>query len=899
MLSPAQLIDKFNITLTQRQAALTILALYFLGAVLVTLIELVSFTVDAAPYLAGGLGGAVLFGGAWILYYRWNWEPARYFTTVAFTAIVALFLPEPFVSDYAPMAVVLPLILAHILANSFWVVINAFLTIGILLIRAGGSGVYSNPSTLILYAMIGGGLLIKRLIEVTSIRQVRQAEEEIKQSEIRFRSLIENASDEICIIDTSGTLLYESPTSSPTLGYHPQEFLGSSLFQLVYPDDLERVRKIFTDLVDEARMHPRFQFRILHKNRTWRWIEGVATNLLNEPSVHGIVVNYHDVTERVESEEFIQRQLGRLSGLRQIDIAIGSSFHLHVTLGIVLQQVSSLLNVDACAVLLIDPEFQRVEHAASRGFQAASSELVDSHLSPGGGYAPKVILERRTIHISSISDASDEPAQVPHWGEEVFVDYYGTPLMVKGEVKGILEIYHRSSLQTDYQWLDFLEMLAGQAAIAIDNAQLFNSIQTANAELECRVAERTAQLNKTNAELERANHTKDEFLATMSHELRTPLNSIIGLSESLLEQKRGNLNNQQQKSLQIIESSGHHLLELINDILDLSKIEAKMFDFYPQPISVDEFCRSCLSFVRAQSAKKSITISYIPEPAVTKIFADPRRLKQILVNLLINAVKFTSEKGHVILRVHADTEQDRISFSVIDNGIGISAKDFERLFQPFVQLDSSLSRQYDGTGLGLSLVQKLTDLHGGSVTVESEVGKGSCFTINLPCKLEEVIHLEEITPDFNILVQHNPAGMAVPSDEIRKTDTILLVEDNMSNILMISEYLEANGYQVVVAHDGLEAIEKAEETNPDLILMDIQMPALNGIDAIARLRGNPCFSSTPIVALTALAMPGDRERCLLAGATEYVSKPVSLRNLKQLIENLLEAQPAAYRVSHL
>src|ERR1044072_8770004 len=197
----------------------------------------------------------------------------------------------------------------------------------------------------------------------------------------------------------------------------------------------------------------------------------------------------------------------------------------------------------------------------------------------------------------------------------------------------------------------------------------------------------------------------------------------------------------------MIEASGGHLLELINDILDLSKIEAGKFDFYPQPISLDEFCRSCLAFVKTQAYKKSITVTYIPEQLVSRVFADPRRLKQILVNLLINAVKFTPEHGRVTLRVHADPEQDLIQFAVIDNGIGITPENLQRLFQPFVQVDSSLTRQYEGTGLGLTLVQKLTDLHGGSVQVESKFGEGSSFTIHLPWKKNEIATHETIQID--------------------------------------------------------------------------------------------------------------------------------------------------------
>ena len=501
--------------------------------------------------------------------------------------------------------------------------------------------------------------------------------------------------------------------------------------------------------------------------------------------------------------------------------------------------------------------------------------------------------ERQVVHVSEVMETGDPLAAALHSVNESFVDYFGAPLIVKGEVKGVLEIYHRLSVQRDPEWLDFLETLAGQAAIAVDNAQLFLSLQRANAELEARVAERTTELNKANTELERANRTKDEFLANMSHELRTPLNSIMGLSETLLEQRRGALNDNQQKSLEMIEASGAHLLELINDILDLSKIEAGKFDFYPQPILLDEFCRSCLAFVKTQAYKKSITITYIPEPFVSRIFADPRRLKQILVNLLINAVKFTSENGSVILRVNADLEKDLIQFAVIDNGIGITPENLQQLFQPFVQVDSSLSRQYEGTGLGLTLVQKLTDLHGGSVQVESKFGEGSSFTINLPCKQNEITKPENIELETRVFTPEKAERTDSSLETATPQGTILLAEDNMSNVLLISEYLDSLGYKIVVAHDGLEAIEKTETSNPDIILMDIQMPGINGLDAIARLRSNVEFATIPIVALTALAMPGDRERCLLAGATEYMSKPVSLKSLKRMIETFLQVQPAS------
>ena len=428
-----------------------------------------------------------------------------------------------------------------------------------------------------------------------------------------------------------------------------------------------------------------------------------------------------------------------------------------------------------------------------------------------------------------------------------------------------------------------METLAGQAAIAIDNAQLFDSLQRSNADLEQRVVQRTAELNQTNLELEHANRTKDEFLATMSHELRTPLNSILGLSETLLEQKRDPLSAHQQRSLQIIATSGQHLLELINDILDLSKIEAGKFEHHPQMIGVDDLCRSSLTLVKEQATRKSITLTYQQDTTISKMYADPRRLKQILVNLLTNAVKFTPDNGQILLQVHGNVEQGRIQFSVIDTGIGIALKDLRLLFVPFSQVDSSLTRQYEGTGLGLALVQKLTDLHGGSVDVESDgvPGKGSRFTINLP--------IGDVAQP-SMLETADPLLGSKPAEKIKapgSSKLILLAEDNMANILTIGDSLEGHEYQVVVAHAGLSAIEMAEAHQPDIILMDIQMPVLDGLEAIRRLRALPRFAATPIIALTALAMSGDRERCLEAGANEYISKPASLKGLVKSINKLL------------
>jgi signal transduction histidine kinase/CheY-like chemotaxis protein len=593
-----------------------------------------------------------------------------------------------------------------------------------------------------------------------------------------------------------------------------------------------------------------------------------------------------DITERKRAEQQIQRQLKQLNALRIIDTAISSSFDKNITLDVLLQQVLSQLGVDAAAILLLNPVDQTIEYAASRGFHSKVLKLTKLQLNEG--YAGLAVRESKTIHIPNMLESDSELAKIMRAAKEEFFDYYGVPLNSKSGIQGVLEIYHRTELDPNHEWLDFLETLAGEAAIAIDNAKLFENLQQLNAELEQRVAHRTEELNRTNIELEHANRAKDDFLATMSHELRTPLNSILGLSESLLEQRRDPLTEHQQQSLQIIESSGHHLLELINDVLDLSKIEAGMLDYYPQVVEVNALCRSSLAFIREQAMRKSIHLIYEEKNAEFNIHADLRRLKQALVNLLTNAVKFTPEGGQVTLEVHADAEEDLVQLSVIDTGMGISEQDLKQLFQPFVQVDNSLNRQFEGTGLGLVLVERLTDLHGGSVHVESEPGKGSRFTLNLPWGQLLLAQQEAIEAGGEPAAEEERQKTSITLSQSSEKGTILLAEDNPSNILMIGEYLEDHGYEIINAHDGMEAIEQAQKTNPKIILMDIQMPAMDGLEAIRHLRSDSRFDSTPIIALTALAMPGDRERCLEAGANEYLSKPVSLKKLLKTIEKMLE-----------
>jgi PAS domain S-box-containing protein len=663
----------------------------------------------------------------------------------------------------------------------------------------------------------------------------------------------------------------------------------------VSPREFPHTSKAFLNLIDQSdqpaaaewleiirtgRQPSELTIRIFRKNGELRHIlcRGALTfNSSGKPvRFTGMA---QDITERKRAEEQIQLQIKRLKALRAIDIAISSSFNLSLTLGLLLDQVTAQLKTDAATVLTFNPITKTLEHAASRGFR--SSAIRETKLRIGEEYAGKAILAQHIIHISNLQESGDEFGRASLLKSEDFIDYYCVPLIAKGEVKGVLEIFHRGILTGGPEWLDFLESLSGPAAIAIDNAQLFNDLQISNAELELRVAERTAELKQTNAALEHANRAKDEFLATMSHELRTPLNSILGLSETLLEQTRGPLNERQAQALQVITSSGKHLLGVINDILEVSKIEAGKLDIHADYVDIKELCQSSLMFVKESAFKKSISLEFHSDPSISTLLADPQRAKQILVNLLSNAVKFTPDGGQVMLEVSTNPERDQIRFTVTDSGIGIASEDMSKLFRPFVQLDSSLARQHLGTGLGLTIVYKLTELHGGSVQVESEVGQGSRFTIILPWNSDSRSATDTETTPTKTSVE----AAQEPEQVSTRRAKILAVEDHEANLMMLSEYLQSQGFEVIPARNGLDALSKAEEIAPDLILMDIQMPSMDGLEATRRLRANPRFVSTPIIALTALAMPGDRERCLEAGATDYMSKPVSLRKLYETIKD--------------
>ncbi|MFO0891252.1 MAG: PAS domain S-box protein [Isosphaeraceae bacterium] len=517
------------------------------------------------------------------------------------------------------------------------------------------------------------------------------------------------------------------------------------------------------------------------------------------------------------------------------------------------------------------------------------------------------------------------------------------------------------------------------------------------------------ELARANLELARASRLKDEFMANMSHELRTPLNGVLSMSQALAEGVYGPATAEQAQAFGDIESSGRHLLDIINDILDLTRIESGAMDVVAYEFSVEETCQAAIRMVAQVARKKRQGIGLAVDPAVSRVVSDERKLKQVLVNLLSNAVKFTDDGGSIGLVVEGDVSRWRLRFIVWDTGIGIASKDLERIFEPFTQVDSSLSRQYSGAGLGLALVKQMAGLLGGRVDVSSEPGRGSRFTLELdwvtpphlpgpeplgttprrdrPATSQPSIQ-DASTPDLvetlgamgvrarahplddealRLLRAERPALLfldaphgyplawdwidrlaADPDPSIRKVPVVLISSDDppqtrtlprgvtrlrppvsrrglesalshldaaacgeidalvlapglpepRSNVVLLAEddainargvldFLQTQGLCLALACDGEEAVRKTIELRPRVVLMDIHLPGLDGLEAIRRIRSSRTASATPIIAVTALAMPGDRERCLAAGADAYLSKPFRLRELLALIQGFV------------
>jgi signal transduction histidine kinase len=398
-------------------------------------------------------------------------------------------------------------------------------------------------------------------------------------------------------------------------------------------------------------------------------------------------------------------------------------------------------------------------------------------------------------------------------------------------------------------------------------------------QLEQKVKERTDQLAEATRAAQAASQAKSDFLANISHELRTPMNGVIGMLDIALDQ---DLKPDLADPVQTAQRCAYSLLSLLNDILDLSKIEAGKMTLEKIPFDVRALLADCMHAHQPKAQENVVELKSMVAPSVPRdILGDPLRMRQILSNLVSNAVKFT-DHGTVTVRLEGHFGQGleyTLKFTVEDSGTGIPADKLLFIFDEFTQADGSVSRKYGGTGLGLAITRRLVELHHGDIKVDSELGRGTVFTVTLPCEART-------SPSVPMGVAASTAPVKAGASD--QTARILVVEDNQVNQKVVTAVLRKRGFYIELANDGQEALNKLEKSAAfDLVLMDVQMPVLDGLEATRLIRKEARWKMLPIIAMTAHAMNGDKERCLEAGMSGYISKPVHPSLLLSTVDEFL------------
>lgn len=586
---------------------------------------------------------------------------------------------------------------------------------------------------------------------------------------------------------------------------------------------------------------------------TLRFEDGRIFEVASNPQqidakLRGRVWSFRDVTRREQAAERI-RQFNQ-----ELEMKVKERTVQLELAGRDLERLSQVASRTRNGVIICDPE-GRIEWV-NQGFQATSEwELSEikgrkpGHFLQGAGTDPEVA---KAIHNALIARKSIQFTILNYTKS-------GRTYWIEGDISPVF---------------DPSGALVSFISVQSDVTERREAAET--------LRQQSGKLQEMNAHLERALRSRDSFMAAMSHELRTPLHGILGLTEMLLDRSFGAVSEKQERSLERIQESGKHLLELINDILDLARIQDTGVALELGNCDVRETCEAAVRILEPSIREKNQKITVTLPPHGVRIRADVRRTRQILVNLLSNAVKFTPRDGLIGIDVTADAHEMR--FEVWDTGMGIPDSLMGRLFQPFVQLDDRLSREHTGSGLGLALVRQLADAHGGRVEVRSRVGEGSRFIVVLPWEGS----IEPGTAKTVPAALPPPPKIPIPADLV-----ILVAEDNPVNLFTLKSFLELQDATVLTAENGRQALMIAEKRDPDIILMDIQMARMDGLEATMKIRAlnKAWMKSVPIIAVTALAMPGDRERCLAAGATEYMTKPLQMRELGCVIGRLVAATP--------
>jgi signal transduction histidine kinase/DNA-binding response OmpR family regulator len=537
-------------------------------------------------------------------------------------------------------------------------------------------------------------------------------------------------------------------------------------------------------------------------------------------------------------KEALTRRLGQLEALSAIGESVSSSLDLDEVLTTIVTHAVALAGADGGSILELDPEGQQLGVRNTWGAAPGPELLEGARVGLDDTVVGRAATERRTLQVPDLTEATSDPyldlLRSARWRSVVVV-----PMLRRERVVGSLVIWRRTPGSVDDDTCELLETFASQSSLALTNAQLYR------------------RLERQSEELAVASRHKSEFLASMSHELRTPLNAVIGFSEVLLERMFGEVNERQAEYLGHIHASGKHLLELLNDILDLSKVEAGHMLIEPAAVDVRALVDATVSLVHERALRRGLTLVTEVGADVPLVHADELRTRQVVLNLLTNAVKFTPEGGTVTVR--AEPAGTTVEVSVADDGPGISAADQERIFDSFQQGERVMGAQ-EGTGLGLTLSRRIVELHGGRLWVESELGRGSTFRFTLPV--------------------HEDARRAWGPAPEGGGPTVLLVEDDQRSSELVSVVLADQGFRVLTAPTGEDALEVLDRDVPSAVVLDIRLPGIDGWEVLARVKGEPALAHVPVIVVSILDEQGHG---YALGADDYLVKPVPR---EQLVESL-------------
>lgn len=718
------------------------------------------------------------------------------------------------------------------------------------------------------------------------IRDISDSEQTLEKMRLQSAAL-EAAGNSIFITDHDGVIGWVNPAFTDLTGYTASEAIGKTPAIL---NSGQQPAEYFKDLWNTIGRGNIWHGEVVNRRKdgTLYTEEETLTPLTDENGqiTHFIAIK-QDISERKVNERALAASARKLALSARYDRTHGrimelfsSSYEQESILREVLKAMADAHPFPVSAVYLYDEWSGTLNCAASQGAPPGMTQ----ELGPGEGLVGQAAADQRTRVVEA---AEDMPLRIETGLLKLTpAAVIACPIVYNERVMGVLVLAASEPLQERDR--DFVERLGGQIGVALNNIRQYHDLKALSEQL----SQRGREIVLKNTQLEQANRLKTEFLANMSHELRTPLNAIIGFSEVLKDGLLGEMAAQQLDYVGEIFGSANHLLSLINDILDLSKIEAGKMELHLEPVSLPDLLGNSLSIVKEKAHTHAIQLKLEVADDVGELYLDARKFKQIVFNLLSNAVKFTPDGGRVGLAALRD--RDRLRLSVSDSGIGIPADQMGSLFRPFEQLDGSLSRKYEGTGLGLVMVKRLAELHGGSVSVQSKVDEGSQFTIEIPYRISA--DRETATAAS---VPETPEQQAVPvspsvDDSAREQatpagPTVLLVEDNDNAARLMEVQLKAAGYRTLRAGNGLDGLTLLRLERPALVILDILLPDIDGWQVLSTIKGDPELAGIPVVVVSIVA---DSEKGLALGAMSVLEKPLRKDVLLQAISHLAVPDPS-------